>query len=607
MSRLDGNLINEIQSKSDIVDIISRYIPVINKGQSAKAVCPFHDDKNPSLNISRSKQIFTCFACKTSGNVFTFVSKIENIPYIESVKKVASLIGFDDPALKETITPFQKENQALYNALNDAASLYHSISKSKVGLKAQEYFKKREIDETMQDYFNLGYSPEDSNLSIEVLRGKNHSVINLDKVGITTRNGSNITDFFHGRIMFPITDEKNNTIGFSGRIIEGNDSKYVNSPATPLFNKSQVLYNLANAVNEARKVGYIYIVEGFMDVFSLYKAGIKSSIALMGTAFTINHANKLRKIGVELRLMLDGDAAGQLGIVKMIDILDEESLPYKVVDYKGIVLDPDEILIQHGKEKLLEISNNLISGTDFLIDYYLKKIDINSIDGKKKFLEVLAKRVYLFKTDFEKEEYGKKLARICSTSLKIIGEFARKNKEVPKEKTNNETNLKPVVTSKKKKEKKNRLIRLERELIFQMLYSKNAIEDFINTPNSRFFDDIYGLLFNYILDLYEKGVEVNISTLLNSLQNSEKVDEELINNVVLLSQEEHAPYSESLILDTINELNKTLKKQIHEESVENIKNLTIDEQKRSSIYESLIKSEKDRKEVKKYGKKEESN
>ena len=209
-------------------------------------------------------------------------------------------------------------------------------------------------------------------------------------------------------MLFPITDVNGNCIGFSGRRIENNDeAKYVNSPSSDVFNKSGAIYNLNNARLEAKGAGYCYVTEGFMDVFALYKVGIKSSVAIMGTAFTTTHAKMLRKLGVELRLMLDGDDPGRKAIESMIKILDEEKINYRVVDYENCKLDPDEILNTLGKDELLKISNNLISGNDYLISYYSKNINMNTVEGKKEFLSILAPRCYMLETKLEKELYAK--------------------------------------------------------------------------------------------------------------------------------------------------------------------------------------------------------
>lgn len=549
-------IIEEIRSRADIVEVISSYIPVIKKGTSHLAVCPFHDDKNPSLTISRSKQIFKCFSCGHSGNVFGFVSDYEHVDFVESVKKVASLINYDNPSLHEKT--YVNKNAHLIKALNDACEFYHLLTKAEGGKVAKDYLLNRNIDEEMQDYFKLGYSPSDSRITIKMLNSKGNDVINLDKAGITIRDKGDIVDRFASRVMFPIFDINNDCIGFSGRIMDkSSDSKYVNSPTSEIFNKSAVLYNINNAKKEAKSAGFCYVVEGFMDVFALYKVGIKSSVAIMGTAFTSIHAKILRKLGVELRLMLDGDEAGRKAIVAMIKILDEEKIPYKVVDYKDNILDPDETLIKYGKDGLIKLTNNLISGDEYLISYYKKQFDLSKTEGKLKFLSILAPRCYMFETKLEREDYASILARITSTTLSSVAEIARKYKN----KAPSEVDLeKPIELPRIKKTKRNRLENLERELIFQMLNDENAIKDFLEVPNVRFADDIYGLIYNYLLDYYEKYKSISVSSLCDELSGVGNT-KDVLNEITAISLEDnHIEYNKESILDAITLLNKEIAK-----------------------------------------------
>lgn len=547
-------VIDEIRSRADIVEVIASYIPVTKKGNNYLAVCPFHADKNPSLTISKAKQIYRCFSCGHSGNVFGFVADYEHVTYQESIKKVAKFVNFDDPSLHEK--KIVRTNEHLYNALNDACSYYNLVTKSKGGIVSKEYFDSRNIDETMRDYFKLGYSPSDSNITINMLNSKGHNIMTLDKIGITTRDKNEIVDRFNGRVLFPIFDINGSCIGFSGRKIDNSDvAKYVNSPTSEIFNKSATLYNLNNAKIESRSAGYCYIVEGFMDVFALYKAGIKSSVAIMGTAFTTQHAAILRKLGVELRIMLDGDAPGRKAVVSMCQTLDEEKIPYKVVDYKNILLDPDEILNTLGKEELLKLSNQLISGNDYLINYYKKEFDLSSIEGKKNFLAILAPRCYLFETKLEQEEYASILAKVTSTSLKSVGEFARKFKDKNSQVSDVDISLINI-----NKIKMNRLQKSEREIIYHILTCNDAIKDYLDVPNATFDNDIYGMIFNYILDFYETYKYISVSELCDEL-NLSNTKKEIVDEIISISTDEfHPPYDKELILDAIKYINLEIKK-----------------------------------------------
>ena len=577
-------IVDEILSRADIVDVISSYIPVEKKGNSYKAVCPFHADTNPSLNISKQKQIFKCFVCDKGGNAFSFVSDYEHISYSEAVKHVASLISFDDPSLHEkTIV---NKNQKLLQALNDTKDFYHYILKTNLGIDGQVYLKKREIDENMQDYFSLGFAPFDSNKLIKSMESKKHDVKILDDVGVTIRENGNIADRFKGRVIFPIFDEFSNVIGFSGRIINGEGPKYVNTSSTILFNKSEVLYTYQNAKKEARIVKYVYIVEGFMDVFALYKVGINSCIALMGTAFTNAHLRMLRKLNAEIRIMLDGDEPGQHAIQKMVLMLEKEKLSFRVVDYQGIDLDPDEIYKNLGKDKLLQITNSLISGNEFLIKRGKKAFDLKSIDGKKKFVQSLVGMVNYYQTRLEKEEYLKLLAKEADISYNAVLDLAKtiikEKEEIPVDKN---------INVNKKSKNKSRLTNIEQELLFHILNEKNALNLFLENPNDHFFDDLYGALFNYILDDFIVNKSINPASLINKLEEDPIKNKVLIDELVRLSslQEDcFPPYSDDMFKEVIIALRDEIK------SLEKKEDLQITYQKYSSPLEVAKEIQKKR-------------
>ena len=285
-------IVNDILQKTDIVDIISQYLNVKKKGSGYVAVCPFHDDHDPSLSISQSKQIYRCFVCGNAGNVFNFVSHYEKISYYDAVKKVAKLINYSSPFLVDEVRKVDSKTKTVLKALNDVADFYNYVLNTRAGLVGKEYLLNREISEEMISYFKLGFAPNNGKFTIEQLRSKDNSIEALTDAGILIRADDWMTDRFHSRVMFPIYNEHDEVIGFSGRTLSTDKdiSKYVNSPATIVFNKSYVLYNIQNAKKEAKQVGYCYIVEGFMDVFALFRAGIRSSVAIMGTAFTHEHA-----------------------------------------------------------------------------------------------------------------------------------------------------------------------------------------------------------------------------------------------------------------------------------------------------------------------------
>lgn len=574
-------VLDDILSKTDIVPVISNYINVIKRGNDYVAVCPFHNDKNPSMSISTSKQIYKCFACGAGGNAFTFVQNFEKIPYLEAVKKVASLINYSSTELNFNERKIDEATKIRYKALDDAKNFYHYVLSTALGENGKKYFQERNISEEMIDYFSLGFSPSNGELTIKQLRGKNNDINVLDEVGISLHEKGIFTDRYHNRVIFPLTNEYGNTIGFSARKIDlSSEAKYVNTPSTILFNKSDVLYNYHNAKNESKREGYCYVVEGFMDVFSLYRSDIKACIALMGTAFTKYHAKMLKRLNVEIRLCLDGDEAGQHGMMKMCKILDEAQINYRIVDYNNDLRDPDEIFNQDGKDKLFQIANTLISKNDFIVKYLSKHYDLNSIDGKRNFVKELVQNVY-FTDALEKEAFIKEissLTRISSNTLKNA--FTNNNKD------------EDVIIVKNDISKKHfsRISNIQRQLIHFMLNSREARIQIKRCDINPFIDEDYMMIANFIDEVRSETENFTLNDVINTIQlmNGDQKYIRIISDIE--SKNNNQEYDEETFLQMIEMLKRELKKK---EAIElfNQKALELDEISRARLLD-------ERKEVK---------
>lgn len=574
-------VLDDILSKTDIVPVISNYINVIKRGNDYVAVCPFHNDKNPSMSISTSKQIYKCFACGAGGNAFTFVQNFEKIPYLEAVKKVASLINYSSTELNFNERKIDEATKIRYKALDDAKNFYHYVLSTALGENGKKYFQERNISEEMIDYFSLGFSPSNGELTIKQLRGKNNDINVLDEVGISLHEKGIFTDRYHNRVIFPLTNEYGNTIGFSARKIDlSSEAKYVNTPSTILFNKSNVLYNYHNAKNESKREGYCYVVEGFMDVFSLYRSDIKACVALMGTAFTKYHAKMLKRLNVEIRLCLDGDEAGQHGMMKMCKILDEAQINYRIVDYNNDLRDPDEIFNQDGKDKLFQIANTLISKNDFIVKYLSKHYDLNSIDGKRNFVKELVQNVY-FTDALEKEAFIKEissLTRISSNTLKNA--FTNNNKD------------EDVIIVKNDISKKHfsRISNIQRQLIHFMLNSREARIQIKRCDINPFIDEDYMMIANFIDEVRSETENFTLNDVINTIQlmNGDQKYIRIISDIE--SKNNNQEYDEETFLQMIEMLKRELKKK---EAIElfNQKALELDEISRARLLD-------ERKEVK---------
>lgn len=580
-------VIKDILNKADIVQVISAYINVIKKGNGYVSVCPFHDDHNPSMQINPKLQIFRCFSCGTGGNVFTFVEKYEHVGFLDAVKKVAEIINYSSPLLQVQERIIDDKTKSLLKVNLDASNFYHYVLSTNAGIKGKEYFSKRNISQDMIDYFSLGFAPENGQFTIKQLRSKDNEVNVLEEVGILIHEGSEFTDRFKNRVIFTLFNEYGEVIGFSGRRIEDNDeAKYVNSPASKIFNKSNVLYNYQNAKNEALKENCCYVVEGFMDVFSLYRCNIKSVVALMGTAFTSLHAKQLKKLNVELRLCLDGDDAGQHGILKMLPLLDEAKINYKIVNYNGDKRDPDEIFNQDGETKLKEIANNLILKNEFIIKYFLNKNNLNTIDGKRNFVNEISKYIY-FTDPLEKEAFTKEIASITGFNYNSLAKLFKSE--------NNEELFVDFTISKQKviQKKYDAKQRIERQLIHYVLNNPDSFYLISQSDVFPFVDDIYLKIFSYLEEIRQDNTNYNLNDVISLIQSMNE-NQMLVDEVIKINEEKYPPCENEIINECLMRMKELLKIR-HEDDLLNQDAFALDEIARAKLLDQ-------RKGVRNYGK-----
>ncbi len=559
----DNTLITDVLKNANVVDVISSYIEVKQKGRNHVALCPFHDDKNPSLQISAEKQIFKCFVCGTGGNAIRFVELYEHIPFMEAMRKVAEISGYHDDRLlkKITITPVDEELLPLKKCLSDLTTYYQyalATDEGKIGL---DYLNDRHLNAEIRKKYLLGYAFKDGKESVKYLQSKGHSLRTIELIGIVGGSGTNFVDKNAGRVVFPIADGEGQVIGFSTRRLLDDDSpKYVNSPETKLFHKSDILYNFHNAKQFARREGYVYILEGFMDVFALDRIGIQSSVALMGTAFTEEHIKKLRSLNVELRICLDGDRPGQTAAMKMIEILKDSGLKYVLVDSRGNTKDPDDIVNEEdGEEKLKKYVFNLVSPLDFAFNYYQSTSPLTGVEERKNlvisFLPILAS----INSTLELDDYLRKLSNITKFDIESIKDLLRKTRNRRQEQVED-------AFRKFHPERKaiKRFELAEREILFQMINNREAVE-FYESKIEAFYDVIYRRLADYIVEYVKINKTIDVNGLISSIElNEDEKSKELIAELTEIAFENFHPndctdeYLESVLATILEEKQKMI-------------------------------------------------
>ena len=540
---IDYDVLKEIKERADIVDIISYFLPSVQKkGRNYVCICPFHDDHKPSMQISKEHQTFRCFVDNIGGDVFTFVQKYEKCTFEESVRKVAEIIGFDDPRLhKKTYQKPVDENLVpVYSCITELQKFYRYCLTTEEGQVARDYLEKRQISLDQQSKFGLGYSLKDGKMTIEYLKQKGFSFKNIQDTGIALLNTSGMSDNNAGRLVFPIIDKSGQVVGFSARKMSGDDDspKYVNSPETQIFTKGKILYNFNNAKQTVKHDGYIYLVEGFMDVFALDSIGITSCVALMSTKLTSFHIEELRKLNVEIRVCLDGDKPGQEAMMKIISQLNEAHLHARYVSKTGELRDPDEILKQDGPEALKAYVSSLVDDFDFIINYYETTSPLGSNEDKKKVISHFVPMIARLKSDLDADNYIYKLEKITGFSAQAIRNLVSKHKNnVSPVVKNNKTDESVEHKSKAIPKELRKLEIAECLVIEQMMVEKKAVA-FFEENIKYFYNETYRALANFIVDYVHTypDNDINPSSLIDivSLSNVEN-KEDIVNLLTKLS------------------------------------------------------------------------
>ena len=426
-----NEFVNKVREHSDIFSVVSRYVTLKKKGSQYWGCCPFHNEKTPSFTISPEKGFFYCFGCHVGGNIFKFISLIENISYFEAVKLQAERIGIELPQFNKKKTPAQQaieSKQKLLIKINTITKdfFHNCLLLTSYGELGRKYLESRGINKETIEEFNLGFAPDRWDaLSNALIKKKDFKPEQLLEAGLSLqrKNGSGIYDKFRNRVMIPIADLYGNIVAFGGRILPESyiknsitnisnyeAPKYLNSPETLVFNKRNLLFGLNKATQEIRKLGFVIVVEGYMDVISVFSAGVKNVVASLGTAFTEEQAKLLTRYTRKIYFCYDSDDAGQNATIRALPIVLNTGAEVKVIiipDGK----DPDEYIRNHGVEEFKKLLSEAISIVDYRIEYILKHNDYSSLEGKLNALNQILPVLNLIKEQARQTEYCKNIAR----------------------------------------------------------------------------------------------------------------------------------------------------------------------------------------------------
>lgn len=573
MAFISKELIDEVKSKNDIVDIIGSYISLNDKN---KALCPFHNDHSPSFSVHPDKQIYKCFSCGESGNVITFVEKFLGISFHEAVKLLADRAG-----IKLNINVPKKINKYdKYYEITDTVNKYfkNNIFSSN-GQQALKYLNDRHIDKDIINKFNIGIS---TNNKLHEILAKKYNLEDLLKIDIVREVDNKIYDTFQNRIMFPIIDEDNNIVGFSGRKYLANDldnkqlSKYVNSRETDIFIKSKIFYNINNALPNIKKSKEIIITEGFMDTIRMVSIGYNNTVALMGTAFTKEHLDKIIKYKCRVVLNLDQDNAGVLGTISIGDELIKNNIDVSVIvfdDYK----DSDEYIINKGKEAFDYAYKNRISYIDFKFKYLKSNKNMKDSTDISKYINEAIKSLNDIDDDILKELKINELSRefgidesVIKSKIKLSGK-----KEVKKE-------------EKITKKRYDKYDISEIRILYLMLNYDDVILYFENSLGYLIHDNMMALAYKIVEFRNDYGY-FNYSDFIDYVGDNELIKETIKEIMRYHNDEEYTESELEDYFDTIKEY--SVKKRINELKKE--MNETLDVNKKIELANKINKINKE--------------
>ncbi len=468
MNNISQELLNEIRNSVDIVDIVSSYVSLTPRGKNYFGICPFHDDNRPSMSVSKDKQIYKCFSCGATGNVFKFLMDYENISFIEAVKKCADLSNIKLDVKVADHHFADEKHKVLYDIYDSSNKFYQNMINTSEGKEAKEYLYKREIDDELIKEFKLGLSLKDRTLLTQFLTKKNFNKNDLLKSGLLIENGYGISDIYCNRIMFPIEDLNGRVVGFSGRIYNTTDnSKYINTKETEIFKKSEILYNYVKAKDEARNKGFVIVMEGFTAVMRAYQIGIKNVVATMGTALTKENAMTIKKMAKDVYLCFDGDAAGAKATMSAIEEFNKIGVTPKIIRLED-KLDPDDYIRQKGKDSFLNKLDNPINVMDFKLSYLKQNKDITKSEELASYVNDVINELSKINDEVLREITLKKLSFESNLDIDFLKERVN-SIATPKEE-------KKIELIKKEITKLNKYEKAEKYLVYYMLFSKEAVK-----------------------------------------------------------------------------------------------------------------------------------
>lgn len=507
---MNNDLANEIRSKTDIVDIIGERIPLVARGKNFFGVCPFHDDSNPSMCVSREKQIYTCFSCHATGNVYTFLMNYEHIDFREALRYLGEKVGVNVSSVN--IVKKTTKFDHLYEAYNFAVKYFQNNLSASVGKEARAYLSKRGINEEAIKEFEIGLSLESRDDLTKLLVSKKYELSTLNRIGLS----SDDHDIYDDRIMFPLYDVSGQVVGFSGRIYKDVDqNKYLNTKETDIFKKGEMLYHYHIAREECRLKKSVIVMEGFMDVIRASIVGVKNTVALMGTALTNNQFNLIKRLSNNIILCLDGDDPGIKAMLSIGEHLLDEGVEVKVVVLPDND-DPDSFILKQGKERFIGLVENALNFSDFKMQQLRKNVNFRSDEEKANYINEVLKETVKINDTIRVEIVLKRLEKEFDISYNTL---EKRFKDLVEFKTTTKRVVPEVVNKVVKKTKYDKAV----EQILYFMLNNDWVISQVERENIVFPSEESRILSSEIIYYYKLYGNINVADFYTYVQDKEDI------------------------------------------------------------------------------------
>lgn len=549
--------LDELTARNPIEDVVGQYVSLKRSGSNLFGLCPFHGEKTASFSVAPDKGIYYCFGCHKGGSVINFQMEIEGLSYPDAVRALAKRAGMEVPEDEQYQSRYRQQER-LWALHKEAARFFHSQLYSPVGAEALNYAIGRGMPKSVLTRFGIGYAPDSWSALVDALRKKGYTDQELRDSGLVTisKKNGNLFDRFRDRLMFPIIDVRGNVIGFGGRIMNDKDknaAKYLNSPETLIFNKRKNLFALNLA--KKSKLGYLILVEGYMDAIALHQYGFDCAVASLGTALTEDGAALLSKYTDQVVLIYDGDTAGQNATKRAIPILEKAGLQVKVLQMRD-AKDPDEFLKKFGADRfklLLEESSNRV---EYQLNAILKKYDLRDDDQKVKYLQESAELICTLGSSVQREVYAGRVAEVAKISMEAMKmevdrafrhRIAREKKKQEKIDLSPARNLQPKSRSIHYDNLKS--ARAEEMVIGQALRQPALLDQTRDLTQEMFSSELLGRVYGQMCQRHREHLEVNVNGLTD-------FSSEEMSHIAGILHSQQGPVNEQALLDCVATIRK---------------------------------------------------